>query len=171
MTDVLSFAGHIGAALLLGTVIGLERQFGQHTAGLRTNALVCVGAALFVSLAQTIQPGETARIAAQVVCGIGFLGGGVILREGFNVRGMNTAATLWCSGAIGTLSGAGLHWQAAIGTAAVVTLHLTLRPVVRAIEFRKAVAVNVETHYRVRVVCQAADAALIRSVFLRHVNS
>src|SRR5262245_50173167 len=98
----------------MGVAIGLERQFRQHTAGLRTNALVCVGAALFVSLSRFISPDTSpTRVAAQVVSGIGFLGGGVILREGFNVRGMNTAATLWCSAAVGTLAGAGLLIQGA----------------------------------------------------------
>src|ERR1700722_15434038 len=96
--DSSTFALRIGFALLLGALIGLERQWRQHTAGLRTNTLVCLGAALFVSLAPLIgQPSESTRDAAQVVSGIGFLGGGVILREGFTVRGMNTAATLWCS--------------------------------------------------------------------------
>jgi putative Mg2+ transporter-C (MgtC) family protein len=86
---LLSFTLNIGAALLMGMVIGLERQFRQHPAGLRTNTLVCVGAALFVSVGLLIDhESSPTRVAAQVVSGIGFLGGGVILREGFNVRGM-----------------------------------------------------------------------------------
>ena len=169
--ETLYFAINIVAALVMGTTIGLERQFGQHTAGLRTNALVCVGAALFVSLARLTAPGDTTRIAAQVVSGIGFLGGGVILREGFNVRGMNTAATLWCSGAIGTLAGSGLWREGAIGTAVVVALHLALRPIVAAIEIRKTLSGQVETHYRMRVICHENEAALIRGVFMRHINA
>src|SRR5277367_6021962 len=102
------FARNVGVALLMGFAIGLERQFRQHPAGLRTNSLVCIGAALFVSLSRLITPESSpTRVAAQVVSGIGFLGGGVILREGWNVKGMNTAATLWCSAAVGTLAGSG----------------------------------------------------------------
>src|SRR6267378_2895759 len=111
----LEFFFNAALALVLGTIIGLERQLRQHPAGLRTNALVALGAALFVSMSFLIdKEGDRTRIAGQVVSGIGFLAGGVILREGFNVRGMNTAATLWCSGAIGTLAGAGLLAQGAI---------------------------------------------------------
>src|SRR4051812_44299980 len=89
--EIVSFILNVGAALLMGAAIGLERQFRQRTAGLRTNALVCVGAALFVSLSRLIGPeASPSRVAAQVVSGVGFLGGGIILREGFNVRGMNT---------------------------------------------------------------------------------
>src|SRR6516225_3405891 len=110
------FVLDIGAAILMGVTIGLERQFGQHTAGLRTNALVCVGAALFVSLSGlTADTNSPTRIASYVVSGIGFLGGGVILREGMSVKGMNTAATLWCSAAVGSLAGAGFLIEASFG--------------------------------------------------------
>jgi putative Mg2+ transporter-C (MgtC) family protein len=172
MHDALFFVMHIAAALLLGAAIGLERQFRQHTAGLRTNALVCVGAALFVSLSRMIDhEGSPTRIAAQVVSGIGFLGGGVILREGFSVRGMNTAATLWCSGAVGTLAGSGFVLQAAVGTLAVLFVHLALRPIARVVDTRSKTALDIDTLYRVRVVCQEQSEGVIRLILLRHVNA
>jgi putative Mg2+ transporter-C (MgtC) family protein len=168
----LRFTLHIGVALLLGVVIGLERQFRQHPAGLRTNALVSVGAALFVSLSQLLNDRESpTRIAAYIVSGVGFLGGGVILREGMNVRGMATAATLWCSAAIGTLAGAGFPLHALIGTAVILVLHLTLRPVALWIDSRRRTAVNVEVGYRVRVVCQSQQEGLIRTILARHINA
>jgi putative Mg2+ transporter-C (MgtC) family protein len=172
MEQFLVFALNIGAALAMGIAIGLERQFRQRTAGLRTNALVCVGSALFVS-ASTILDRENSvtRIAGQVASGIGFLGGGVILREGLNVRGMNTAATLWCSAAVGTLAGLGLAAEAALGTAAVLFVHIGLRPVVRRMDAYLRTAPGVETLYRVRVVCEKDREGVIRSIFLRHVNS
>src|SRR4051812_29524747 len=104
--DTLTFFLHAAAVALMGAVIGLERQWRlQHTAGMRTNALVALGADLFVSIPHLMgsTPGPT-HLAGQVATGVGFLGGGVILREGLTVRGMNTAATLWCSAAIGALS-------------------------------------------------------------------
>lgn len=91
MTEI-EFTLPVACAFALGTVIGLERQWRQRAAGLRTNVLVALGSALFVLLGSMI-PGESSptRVAAQIVSGIGFLGGGVILREGVNVRGLNTA--------------------------------------------------------------------------------
>jgi putative Mg2+ transporter-C (MgtC) family protein len=170
--EVLHFVFNIGAALLMGLAIGLERQFRQHPAGLRTNALVCVGAALFVSLSRLMgDPGSPTRIASYVVSGIGFLGGGVILREGMNVRGMNTAATLWCTAAIGTLAGSGFPLQGLIGTCTVVGLHLALRPVANMIDARMKTAVDVETIYQMRVVCQVAQEGVVRTILLRHINS
>ena len=115
------FAIRLGFALLLGAIVGAERQWRQRTAGLRTNALVAAGAAMFVMLsALTERPDDSFRIAGQVVSGIGFLGAGVILRNGLNISGLNTAATLWCSAAIGTLSGYGMYGSAIIGAIAVL---------------------------------------------------
>jgi putative Mg2+ transporter-C (MgtC) family protein len=170
--EVATFAMNMGAALLMGMAIGLERQFRQHTAGLRTNMLICLGAALFVSVARMIDhESSPSRIAAQVVSGIGFLGGGVILREGLNVRGLATAATMWCSAAVGTLAGLGFLAQGAIGTVAVLFIHLALRPLVRKIEAQTKGITEVETLYRVRVVCPNEEAAVIRGIFMRHVNA
>jgi putative Mg2+ transporter-C (MgtC) family protein len=170
--EVLSFTLNIGAALLTGLGIGLERQFRQHPAGLRTNALVCVGAALFVSLTRLMgDDASSTRIASYIVSGIGFLGGGVILREGLNVKGMNTAATLWCTAAVGTLAGAGFPLHALVGTAVILGVHLGLRPVSRWVDARMQTATNVETAYRLRVVCPERDEGVIRNIVLRHVNT
>jgi putative Mg2+ transporter-C (MgtC) family protein len=170
--NVLDFALRVGAALVLGVVIGLERQWRQHPAGLRTNALVCLGATLFVSLSALMQDtASPTRVASYVVSGVGFLGGGVILREGLNVRGMNTAATLWCSAAVGALCGAGFAVHALVGTLAVLALHLGLRPLSQRIDARLRKAVEVEATYRMRVVCPDAQESVIRTILLRHVNS
>lgn len=167
----LEFFASIGTALALGTAIGLERQLRQHPAGLRTNALVSMGAALFVSLSQLIdQEGDRTRIAGQVVSGIGFLAGGVILREGFNVRGMNTAATMWCTAAIGSLAGAGFLWQSTIGAGFVLFLHVAMRPVVRRIDDHLKTADDVELHYRVQVTCPNDQAGVVRTILMRHIN-
>jgi len=89
-------------AFVFGTLIGAERQYRQRSAGLRTNVLVAVGAAAFVDLAERLAGPEGAvRVIAYVVSGIGFLGAGAIMKEGMNVRGLNTAATLWASAAVG----------------------------------------------------------------------
>ncbi|MCS7023028.1 MAG: MgtC/SapB family protein [Gemmataceae bacterium] len=171
MTGFATFGVNIAAALLLGVLIGLERQWRQHTAGLRTNALVALGAALFVGLSTLYeQESSPTRIAAQVVSGLGFLGGGVILREGLNVRGLNTAATIWCSGAVGSLAGAGFPLEALVGTLGVLSIHLGLRPVTRWIDRRTKTSMDVETLYTLRVETRPDHDARIRHILMRHVN-
>jgi putative Mg2+ transporter-C (MgtC) family protein len=163
------FAARAALALVLGACVGAERQWRQRGAGLRTNALVALGASLFELLAVLIQGehgADPTRIAAYIVSGVGFLGGGVILRQGMTVTGINTAATIWCSAAVGTLAGAGYPLEAAIGAVLVVTVHLALRPVARRIA-RLPAADEVETVYRFRAVCHAADEAHIRALVVQ----
>jgi putative Mg2+ transporter-C (MgtC) family protein len=170
--EVLHDALNVAAALVMGAVLGLERQFRGHPAGLRTNALVCVGAALFVSLAHLLNDvGSPTRMASYIVSGIGFLGGGVILREGFTVRGMNTAATLWCSAAVGSLAGCGFLLHALMGTLTVLIIHIAFRPVAKWVDAQRKTAPDVEVAYRIRVVCGEKEQTVVRSILLRHVNS
>ena len=166
------FAFNTTVALFMGAAIGVERQWRQHTAGLRTNTLVALGAALFVGLSTLIdREASPTRIAAQIVSGLGFLGGGVILREGLNVRGLNTAATIWCSGAVGSLAGAGYPLEALLGTLCVLFVHLGLRPLTKWIDARTKTATDVETLYRLRVESVDNHDAQIRHILMRHVNS
>ena len=126
-------------SLVMGACVGLERQWRAGLAGLRTNALVSVGAALFVVMGAYGFSPETAdptRVAAQVVSGIGFLGAGVMIREGLNIRGLNTAATLWCSAAVGCLAGTGMYLVTIVGTAVIVIANIFLRPLGRAVNRR-----------------------------------
>ena len=104
------FMLRLGAALLLGGAIGFERQWRQKSAGLRTNTLVSLGAAAYILLSVYINGGggDPGRVAAQIVTGIGFLGAGVIMKDGMNIQGLNTAATIWCSAAVGCLAGMGM---------------------------------------------------------------
>ena len=120
----------MGSALLVGAAVGLERQFHQRVAGTRTNALVAAGAAAFVisAAALTNNLDSQARIAAQIVSGIGFLGAGVIFKEGVYVHGLNTAATIWCSAAIGTLFGMGQYFLGLLTGVIVVFTNVVLRP-------------------------------------------
>ena len=134
----IDFALRLFLAFVLGVGIGIERQWLKSRSVLKTNVLVCLGAAMFVMMAAMI-PGESSptRVAAQVVSGVGFLGAGVILREGASVRGINTAATLWCAAAVGSLIGSGFLLQAYFGTIAVVGANLLLRPVVEIFQYKK----------------------------------
>ena len=168
--NYMDFALRLGLAFLLGVLIGVERQWRQKLAGLRTNCLVSVGSALFVMLAVMISGDSSpSRIAAQVVSGIGFLGAGVIIRDGVNVRGLNTAATLWCSAAVGTLCGQGLQFQAALGAFAVVLANLVLRPLARRIE-KTSPASEEEVAYSFTCVCRTQDEAHVRALLLQAIQ-
>jgi putative Mg2+ transporter-C (MgtC) family protein len=168
----MDFAIRMFAALLLGGAIGLERQWRQRTTGLRTNGLVAVGAAMFIMMGGLIAGGDSqGRVASYVVSGIGFLGGGVILKDGFNLRGMNTAATLWCTAAVGTLAGLGHIGLAAMGTAGVLAANLILRPV--AFLINRTPVEKKEEHeilYRLRCTCRTADEANIRTMLIQNVG-
>ena len=126
MTALL-FLQNIVVALALGFVIGLERQITGHSIGIRTGILVCIGASLFTSFASCVPGGDITRMACQVVTGVGFLGSGIIFKDGFNIRGINTAATTWCTAGVGVLVGGGLHDYAAIVAGALVVVNLALR--------------------------------------------
>jgi putative Mg2+ transporter-C (MgtC) family protein len=129
-----------------------------------------MGSALFVMLAVMISGDSSpSRIAAQVVSGIGFLGAGVIIRDGVNVRGLNTAATLWCSAAVGTLCGQGLQFQAALGAFAVVLANLVLRPLARRIE-KASPASEEEVAYSFTCVCRTQDEAHVRALLLQAIQ-
>jgi putative Mg2+ transporter-C (MgtC) family protein len=130
----------IAVAAGLGGIVGLERELDEKAAGLRTHMLVAVGSALFTLVgaygfsdfpSRTVDP---TRVAAQVVTGIGFLGAGLIFRQGFTIRGLTTAASLWLVAAIGMAAGAGF-WKGAV-IATIVAL-VSLRP----LEWMKGVAI------------------------------
>jgi len=157
--------------LLLGALIGFERQWHRRLAGLRTNALVAIGSAGFVIVgALMTAENSPTRIAAQVASGIGFLGAGVILREGLSVRGLNTAATLWCSAAVGSLAGLGFTLAAILTTGAVIMTNLGLRPLGRYLDRKQATGTELEVDYRIEVTCRNADEAHLRALLLQAVS-
>ena len=127
---ILNFTTRLGTALLLGAFIGIERQWRQKSAGLRTNTLVSLGSAAFIllSVSLTGNIGDPSRVASQIVTGIGFLGAGVIMKDGMSVQGLNTAATIWCSAAVGSLAGIGLFAEATVVIGSIMLTHLILRP-------------------------------------------
>lgn len=125
--DLNTYLIRIMFCFILSILIGLERQCRHRMVGLRTNVLVSLGAFLFVWVSFGIDVSDRTRIAAQVVSGIGFLGAGVILRDGSKIKGLNTAATLWCVAAIGVLTASGMLKEAAIGTFLVLLSNIFLR--------------------------------------------
>lgn len=155
----------LATAFFLGCLIGLERQIRQRNAGLRTVVLVAVGAAAFVHLGgRLLGPEGQTRIIAYVVSGIGFLGAGVIMKEGAQVRGLNTAATLWSSAAVGAFAGGGLLAESAVVTAFVLGGNTLLRPLVNYINRRPIDPGETEALYRVHVICAPSDVSAARDL-------
>jgi putative Mg2+ transporter-C (MgtC) family protein len=163
----IELGSRIAIRLVLGAIIGFERQWHRRPAGLRTNALVAIGASGFVVIG-ALMTGENnpTRIAAQVASGIGFLGAGVILREGLSVRGLNTAATLWCSAAVGSLAGLGFNLAAVLTTGAVIVTNLVLRPLGQILDRKVITSSELEVEYRIEVTCRDGDGARLRALVL-----
>ncbi len=124
------FILRLAAATVAGLLVGFERQWRNKSAGLRTNGLVATGSALYVLLSlQITQPGgDVTRIIGQVVTGVGFLGAGIIFKEGINIHGLTTAATIWCSSAVGCLAASGYFVQTLIGTIVIIGINAALIP-------------------------------------------
>lgn len=170
--DFLDTLVSLTTAFILGTLIGAERQYRLRTAGLRTNVLVAVGAAAFVDLAMHLAGADGAvRVIAYVVSGIGFLGAGVIMKEGMNVRGLNTAATLWGSAAVGSCAGADLVAQAAALTAFVLAGNTLLRPLVNAINRRPLDERASEATYEFMLTVDAAVMSDMRELLVEKLGA
>ena len=169
---IVQAALNLGTAVALGAVIGFERQWRQRLAGLRTNTLVALGSASFVVYESLFgaEPNMT-RVAAQVVSGIGFLGAGIIFREGLNVRGLNTAATLWCSAAVGVLAGGGALPYAALAAGMVIVVNLLLRPLVQRINRQPLATAEAPSRYVVNVVSRGDGEAHVRALLLQGLTS
>ena len=127
--DKINFLLQIIICFLLSSCIGIERQYRRRSVGLRTVILVSLGAFLFTRFSYAFPNSDMNRIAAQVVAGIGFLGAGVIIKDDKSVKGLTTAATLWCAAAIGILCAANLLFEAAVGTFLILFTNIILRTV------------------------------------------
>lgn len=126
-TNWLELLTKIILAMALGYLIGLEREWHGKVVGTRTISLIAIGSALYVLMSPSIIGGDNSRVIAQVVSGIGFLGAGIIFKHGDTVKGLTTAATVWCAAAIGCLCGCGMFAEAVVGTIAVMTVNLLFK--------------------------------------------
>jgi putative Mg2+ transporter-C (MgtC) family protein len=158
-------------AFVLGGAIGLERQWRQRTAGLRTNVLVSVGAAAFVDLGVRVAGADGAvRVISYVVSGIGFLGAGVIMKEGAQVRGINTAATLWATAAVGAFAGSGQFGEAILVALFVLAGNTALRPLADYVNRRPISPATTEAVYRVHVTCKPENVAEARDLLFEELE-
>ena len=166
--DLATFVMRMGLAVLLGALMGLERQWHQRMAGTRTNALVATAASAFTMIGIVVaDPAGPSRIVGQIVTGIGFLGAGVIFKEGGTIHGLNTAATVWCSAAVGSLCGIGQPLYATVLAVAVLFTNVALRPL--AYKLRPEIKEE-ETNYHLELVCAAKDETQVRALLLDAVD-
>ncbi|GAB2732013.1 MgtC/SapB family protein [Kitasatospora kifunensis] len=168
------FLLRLATGVFCGALIGVERQWRARMAGLRTNALVATGATLFVLYSEAVGDASSpTRVASYVVSGIGFLGGGVILRDGASVRGLNTAATLWCSAATGVLAASGKLAFAVLGALTVLAVHFVGRPAGRLLDQAPAAGTDpdavVEANVHLR--CDRAAESHIRALLLQSLTA
>ncbi len=163
------FVTRLFTALLLGAVVGLERQWRQRIAGTRTNALVAAGASAFVMCAFLVHESvrNESQIVSYVVSGVGFLGAGVIFKDSGTVRGLNTAATLWCSAAIGAICGLGQLIYAVCVAVAVLATNVVLRPIAYRLHPIQQVGTEQEVAYLVELVCRSEDETHIRPLLVQ----
>lgn len=132
--EIKTFFLRLLLATAAGMAIGFERQWHQKAAGLRTNTLVALGSAIYVLLSLKIMDtgdGDITRVIGQVVVGIGFIGAGIIFRENINVKGLTTAATIWCSSAVGCLAAAGYYLETVVGVLFVISINSFFIPLDR----------------------------------------
>lgn len=167
--DLTTFIIRLSICFALSILIGLERQLRHRMVGLRTNVLVCIGAFLFVYLSFGINTSDNTRIAAQVVSGIGFLGAGVILRDGNKIKGLNTAATLWCVAAIGVLCASGLVIEATLGTIFVLLSNIILRLI--SLFIMDKIKASAKEKYTIRINCKKVKEEKIRKNFAKIIDN
>jgi len=166
------FATRLALALVLGALIGLEREWRQRMAGTRTNALVAGGAAAFAMSGALIagDAAAQARVVSYIVSGVGFLGAGVIFKESAQVQGLNTAATIWCSAAVGVVTALGYPQYASIIMLGVLLTNTVLRPL--AYKLHPAVSDEKpgEVFYHLEFICRSQDESRLRSLLLQAVS-
>jgi len=164
--ELKTFIIRILFCFILSILIGLERQFRHKTVGLRTNVLVSLGAFMFVSISFNLSNVDTTRIAAQVVSGIGFIGAGIILKDGDRVKGLNTAATLWCVAAIGVLPPLGLVIEAFICTLFILISNILLRILSNKIMSK----INTQESCVLDINCELSEEKNIKNFIIKLIN-
>lgn len=161
---------NLSVALLLGAVIGLERQLKQRHSGLATHALVALGAAAYASLPNALGIENDLRVGAQVVTGIGFLGAGLIIKDGASIRGLSTAATVWSTGAVGVLTGYGLWLLALETTFFIVCLNISLPKITVLVDRYSFVAPETEQFYLVKFRCPVESEISVRALLVQAID-
>jgi putative Mg2+ transporter-C (MgtC) family protein len=159
------FVAPMALALLLGSFIGVERQWHRRLVDLKTNALVSLGACLFMLVTKSADGySEPVRMAAQIVVGVGFIGGGLLFKDAGQTRGINTAATLWCCAAVGTLCGLERSAEAWVATVIILLANTLLRRVAQFLNLKMGVSDHLTQAIHFELTCLPGDADQVRGL-------
>lgn len=165
--DWKTFALRLAIAVLVGLAVGIERHLRRKIAGLRVNTLVAAGTAIYCLVAEMSgDASSVGRVVGQVASGIGFLGAGVIIRDGLNIRGLDTAATLWCSAACGALAGTGNYWAAFVAAGGIVMINMVLHYFPNTSGSKQVEGAMATAWYEIRLTCAAEQVGQIRQTLL-----
>ena len=164
----IKYIARILFAIVLGFFIGLERQLTGHRAGIRINVLICMGTSMFTLFPLIYGSKEVFRVGSAIISGVGFLCSGVIFKENGSVRGINTAATLWCTAAIGILSSTGKYILASLTALCLIISNLILRPLAIRINPLSSTNDETENEYRVSVTCYEDEEPKIREMIIQN---
>lgn len=159
------FALKISLSLALGFLIGLERQLTGHPAGIRINVLICMGTSFFTLFPMLYGSDQVFRVGSSIISGVGFLCSGVIFKDSGSVREMNTAATLWCTAAIGILASTGMYAMAITAAGLLIGSNLVLRPLARKLN-TITTGDESEKQYRISGTCQEDAEQEIRLLLI-----
>ena len=165
--DYNDFAWRIILSLILGLLIGLERQLTGHAAGIRINVLICMGTCFFTLFPMLYASPQVFRVGSSIISGVGFLCSGVIFKESGVVRGINTAATLWCTAAVGILASTGMHLLAGTATAVLIVSNLVLGVLAKKIS-PVISRDEQEKRYRISITCMEQAEQQIRMLLIKN---
>jgi len=168
--DLIDFACRITVSLFLGSCIGFERQLTAHPAGIRTNMLICLGSCMFLLFPMIMNSNDIQRVASYIVSGVGFLCSGVIIKENGTVKGLNTAATLWCSSAIGVLASSGMFEYAFMATLILIISNILFRPISHNIKPLDRFN-DEENFYKINIGCNQNQELNIRLFILKETQN
>ncbi len=168
--NYIDFVFRISLSLVLGFLIGLERQLTGHRAGIRINVLICMGTSFFTLFPMLYGSDQVFRVGSSIISGVGFLCSGVIFKDSGSVRGMNTAATLWCTSAIGVLASTGMYAIAFTATGILIVSNLILRPLALKLN---PITINdeFEKQYRISITCLEEAEQEIRLLLINNNTS
>lgn len=161
---LVNFWSAVLLSLALGSIIGIERQWHRRLVDLKTNALVSLGACLFMLVTKSDQGyTDSVRMAAQIVVGVGFIGGGLLFRDGSQTKGINTAATMWCCAAVGVMCGLDRWIEATMASLVIVTANTLLRHMAQYLNLKMGIADSLTDAVRFDFDCAPGDVATVQS--------
>ena len=168
--NIYDFVIRLLASIFFGLIIGIERNLTGHAVGIKTNVLVCLSSCMFVLFPTVVGSTDVVRNSAQVITGVGFLGSGIIFKDGRNVRGINTAATIWCTAGVGMITSSGKITFAAISTLLLILSNLLLKPLAEKLDPNYEFDEDGNS-YQISITCDDKKEFFVRAMILNEMET